>query len=153
MRTPREFGERVRLLREARDIKQTTVAQALGYAPSVENSPISKLERGALNLTLRKLFMLADTLGVEPAELFMPSPEAAPPAQNRLGEDTPAAAPVGVEMSPDARQALQRVAELLASANAEIRRRTMDQIEQLLAWKEKYDRQRSTGGAGDTVAS
>ena len=35
------------------------------------------------------------------------------------------------------------------------RRRTIEQMEQLLAWKEKYDRQRRAGGAGggDTLAS
>jgi transcriptional regulator with XRE-family HTH domain len=65
------FGTQVRMLRQRRGIKQTVLAAALGYSPTSANSMISKLERGKVNLTLEKIFALAEALQVSPAELFV----------------------------------------------------------------------------------
>jgi transcriptional regulator with XRE-family HTH domain len=70
--TPQQaFGKQVRMLRKRRGIKQTVLAAALGYSPTSANSMISKLERGKVNLTLEKIFVLAEALQVSPAELFV----------------------------------------------------------------------------------
>jgi transcriptional regulator with XRE-family HTH domain len=63
MRTMEEFGARVRMLRKQRGMDQEVIARALGYATSAKNSPISKLERGKLNLSLAKVFKLAEGSG------------------------------------------------------------------------------------------
>jgi transcriptional regulator with XRE-family HTH domain len=70
--TPQQaFGKRVRLLRQRQGIKQIVLAAALGYSPTSANSMISKLERGKVNLTLERIFALAEALHVSPAELFV----------------------------------------------------------------------------------
>lgn len=56
------LGATVTALRIKKGVSQAALAGRLGYSSSY----ISKLERGEMNPTLRTLFDLADSLGVEP---------------------------------------------------------------------------------------
>jgi transcriptional regulator with XRE-family HTH domain len=59
------LGAVVTELRIQNGVSQAALADRLGYSSSY----ISKLERGQMNPTLRTLFDLADSLGVEPDAL------------------------------------------------------------------------------------
>ena len=56
------LGAIVTKLRIKNGVSQAALAEKLGYSISY----ISKLERGQMNPTLRTLFDLADSLGIEP---------------------------------------------------------------------------------------
>jgi transcriptional regulator with XRE-family HTH domain len=56
------LGAAVTELRIRRGVSQAALADKLGYSISY----ISKLERGQMNPTLRTLFDLADSFGIEP---------------------------------------------------------------------------------------
>jgi transcriptional regulator with XRE-family HTH domain len=56
------LGATVTELRIRKGVSQAALADKLGYSISY----ISKLERGQMNPTLRTLFDLADSLGIEP---------------------------------------------------------------------------------------
>jgi transcriptional regulator with XRE-family HTH domain len=56
------LGATVTELRIRRGVSQAALADKLGYSVSY----ISKLERGQMNPTLRTLFDLADSFGIEP---------------------------------------------------------------------------------------
>jgi transcriptional regulator with XRE-family HTH domain len=56
------LGATVTKLRIRKGVSQAALAEKLGYSISY----ISKLERGQMNPTLRTLFDLADSLGIEP---------------------------------------------------------------------------------------
>ena len=56
------LGATVTELRIRKGVSQAALADKLGYSVSY----ISKLERGQMNPTLRTLFDLADSLGIEP---------------------------------------------------------------------------------------
>jgi transcriptional regulator with XRE-family HTH domain len=56
------LGATVTELRIKKGVSQAALADKLGYSVSY----ISKLERGQMNPTLRTLFDLADSLGIEP---------------------------------------------------------------------------------------
>jgi transcriptional regulator with XRE-family HTH domain len=59
------LGSIVTELRIRNGVSQAALADRLGYSSSY----ISKLERGHMNPTLRTLFDLADSLGIEPDAL------------------------------------------------------------------------------------
>jgi transcriptional regulator with XRE-family HTH domain len=59
------LGATVTELRIRRGVSQAALADKLGYSISY----ISKLERGQMNPTLRTLFDLADSFGIEPDAL------------------------------------------------------------------------------------
>lgn len=59
------LGATVTELRIRKGVSQAALADKLGYSISY----ISKLERGQMNPTLRTLFDLADSLGIEPDAL------------------------------------------------------------------------------------
>jgi transcriptional regulator with XRE-family HTH domain len=148
-----EFGARVRALRKQRGVDQEVIARALGYAVSAKNSPISKLKRGKLNLTLAKAFKLAEVLGVAPAELFMTPAELEAAAQSAAAG--PPGSPSDEVLTEADCQLVQRLADFLADAGPELRRRMTEQIETMQALKEKLTHQGGSGGAegGDTLAS
>ncbi|WP_063711445.1 helix-turn-helix domain-containing protein [Nocardia asiatica] len=62
----RAFGKRLRSLRENRGLSQTATAAAADLARGY----YSGVESGQHNISLDNLFALADTLGVDIAELF-----------------------------------------------------------------------------------
>jgi transcriptional regulator with XRE-family HTH domain len=141
MRTMAEFGARVRALRQQRGADQEVIARALGYAVSARNSPVSELERGQLNLSLAKIFKLAEVLEVTPAELF-----ATPGAREPAAPAPPVPAPSQAGFSEADRQLVERVMAFLAEAGPDLRRRLTDHMEALEALKDT--RQPQGGGAG-----
>ena len=62
----REFGDRVRELRQAREWTQEQLAESSG----LDRSYIAGIETGARNASLDVIVKLASGLGVTPAELF-----------------------------------------------------------------------------------
>ncbi len=60
------FGLRLRELRLARGLSQEALAQKAG----VDRTYVSSVERGRRNVSLEIIHLLADALGVHPAELL-----------------------------------------------------------------------------------
>lgn len=58
-----------RRLAEVRKSKGFTQEQ-LAYASGIDRSYVGKIERGQVNLTVRKLYILADCLNCHPRELL-----------------------------------------------------------------------------------
>nr|WP_297401759.1 helix-turn-helix transcriptional regulator [uncultured Marinobacter sp.] len=61
-----EFGKNLRSIRRARGLSQ----EQLAYSAGVDRSYLGKVERGKVNLTIEKLYALADTLGCSPKDLI-----------------------------------------------------------------------------------
>ena len=62
----KRFGDRVRELRRARNISQESLAHEAG----IDRGNLGNIERGVVNITLRRLYKIAEALGVEPHELL-----------------------------------------------------------------------------------
>lgn len=62
----KHVGERVRALREARDMSQGELAKVLGIQPT----NVSAIERGVRGLSLQQLAKLATALDVAPGEIL-----------------------------------------------------------------------------------
>lgn len=62
----RKFGQRLKELRLARNISQ----EELAFRAGLEFSQVSRIERGIINTSISHLFVLAETLEVEPFELL-----------------------------------------------------------------------------------
>jgi transcriptional regulator with XRE-family HTH domain len=62
----RQFGEKVRALREARGLSQ----EALAHAAGLHRTHVSLIERGQRCARLETIVNLAVALGVQPAELM-----------------------------------------------------------------------------------
>ena len=60
------FGERVRVLRQARGLSQETLALAAG----LDRTYIGGVERGERNISLLNIQKIAQALGVSPADLL-----------------------------------------------------------------------------------
>lgn len=60
-----EFGKRVRTAREELGWSQENLAEASG----LHWTYVSSIERGERNISLRNILKLAESLGVDPAEL------------------------------------------------------------------------------------
>lgn len=69
------FGQRLRQLRKARGLSQEDFAQKAG----IDRSYMGGVERGERNLSLENICLIADALGVEPAQLFLEWEESAKP--------------------------------------------------------------------------
>jgi transcriptional regulator with XRE-family HTH domain len=65
----RQFGEKVRELREARGLSQ----EALADAAQLHRTHISLIERGRRSVRLETVELLAIALGIEPAALMPPA--------------------------------------------------------------------------------
>ncbi len=61
------FGRRVRQLRKARGISQ----EAFALTIKIDRSYFGSIERGLRNVSLENICIIADGLGVPPAELLM----------------------------------------------------------------------------------
>ncbi|WP_418141460.1 helix-turn-helix domain-containing protein [Marinobacter sp. MA] len=61
----RRFGENLRALRKARGFSQEHLAHAAG----IDRSYVGKVERGEVNLTIEKLYLLAKAIGCSPKDL------------------------------------------------------------------------------------
>ena len=66
----KEIGERVRALRQARDMSQGQLALLLGVPPT----NVSAIERGVRGLSIHQLVKLAQALEVSPGEILNGQP-------------------------------------------------------------------------------
>ena len=69
-----DFGRRVREMRHVRRLTQEDLAAKSG----LDRSYVGQVERGERNISLENIGILADALGVSPAELLSP-PDASDP--------------------------------------------------------------------------
>jgi DNA-binding XRE family transcriptional regulator len=61
-----KLGENVRSMRRERGFSQDALALACG----LDRSYMGRIERGEVNITIEKLYMLAETLGCKPSKLL-----------------------------------------------------------------------------------
>ena len=61
------FGRRVRQLRKARGVSQ----EAFAHEIKIDRSYYGSIERGKRNVSLEHICLIANGLGVQPAELLM----------------------------------------------------------------------------------
>lgn len=68
MKDPRlvAFGERVRQIRKEKGLSQEALADLAG----IDRSYMGHIERGDQNITLTKIYQIADTLNMRVSELF-----------------------------------------------------------------------------------
>jgi len=60
------FGHNLRTIRQSRGFTQ----ERLAYVSGIDRSYVGKIERGQVNLTIDKLYLLAATLGCSPKDLI-----------------------------------------------------------------------------------
>jgi transcriptional regulator with XRE-family HTH domain len=72
------FGKRVRQLRKAKGVSQ----EAFAHSIKIDRSYFGSIERGERNVSLENICLIAEGLGVAPAELLtfdsLPDPESPP---------------------------------------------------------------------------
>ncbi|WP_152208688.1 helix-turn-helix domain-containing protein [Marinobacter changyiensis] len=61
----KRFGQNLRIVRKSRGLSQ----EHLAYAAGIDRSYVGKIERGEVNLTIEKLYLLAKTIGCSPKDL------------------------------------------------------------------------------------
>ncbi|MFJ3483161.1 helix-turn-helix domain-containing protein [Pseudomonas sp. NPDC090202] len=66
----KELGKKIRLARKLRGISQENLALMC----RVDRSYMGRIERGEANLTLEKLYQVAQSLDCEPSSLLPPPP-------------------------------------------------------------------------------
>ncbi|PPI82609.1 transcriptional regulator [Marinobacter maroccanus] len=62
----RRFGENLRAIRKARGFSQEHLAHAAG----IDRSYLGKVERGEVNLTIEKLYLLSKAIRCSPKDLI-----------------------------------------------------------------------------------
>ena len=62
----KRFGENLRTVRQSKGFSQ----EHLAYAAGIDRSYVGKIERGQVNLSIDKLYLLAKTLGCSPKDLI-----------------------------------------------------------------------------------
>jgi transcriptional regulator with XRE-family HTH domain len=121
------FGRRVRGLRQARGMKQDTLAEALHYR---SRTSISHIERGHEDPPLTKVLACALELGVHPHELFLEEPHA--DAMAALADQVPPRLrhllALWHTLAEDDREMLVGYGEVLHRGDAEIRRSMSEQL-------------------------
>ncbi|MAD94942.1 MAG: transcriptional regulator [Rhodobacteraceae bacterium] len=60
------LGERIRHVRKSRELSQ----DALALACNIDRSYMGRIERGEVNITVAKLYLIADVLACDPAFLL-----------------------------------------------------------------------------------
>jgi transcriptional regulator with XRE-family HTH domain len=63
----KKLGAQIKRLREAKKLS----LRELSYACDIDNSKISKIEKGQINITFTTMLQLAKALETEPSELLM----------------------------------------------------------------------------------
>jgi transcriptional regulator with XRE-family HTH domain len=63
----KKLGAQIKRLREAKNLS----LRELSYACDIDNSKISKIEKGQINITFTTMLQLAKALETEPSELLM----------------------------------------------------------------------------------
>lgn len=61
----KKFGENLRVVRKAKGFSQ----EQLAYTAGLDRSYVGKMERGQVNVTIEKIYVLARTLSCSPKEL------------------------------------------------------------------------------------
>jgi transcriptional regulator with XRE-family HTH domain len=64
------FGQNLRAIRKLKGFSQ----ERLAYESGIDRSYVGKIERGQVNVTIEKIYLLADCLECEPAELVLSRP-------------------------------------------------------------------------------
>lgn len=62
----KRFGQNLRAVRQSKGFSQEHLAHAAG----IDRSYVGKIERGQVNLSIEKLYLLAETLGCSPKDLI-----------------------------------------------------------------------------------
>jgi transcriptional regulator with XRE-family HTH domain len=121
------FGRRVRGLRQARRMKQDTLAEALSYS---SRTSISHIERGREDPPLTKILACAMELGVHPHELFLEEPHE--DALAALADQVPPLLrhllAIWQTLAEEDREVLVGYGEILQRGDTEIRRSVDDQL-------------------------
>lgn len=121
------FGRRVRGLRQARGMKQDTLAEALHYS---SRTSISHIERGREDPPLTKVLACALELGVHPHELFLEEPHE--DAMAALADQVPPLLrhllALWQSLAEDDREMLVGYGEVLHRGDAEIRQCMIEQL-------------------------
>ena len=65
----KKFGNRIKEIRQAKKLS----LRQLSYACDIDNSKISKIEKGQINITFTTILQLARALEIEPSELLLAS--------------------------------------------------------------------------------
>jgi transcriptional regulator with XRE-family HTH domain len=65
----KRFGQNLRTVRKSKGFSQ----ERLAYSAGIDRSYVGKIERGEVNLSLEKLYLLANTIGCSPKDL-VPEP-------------------------------------------------------------------------------
>ncbi|HNU47184.1 MAG TPA: helix-turn-helix transcriptional regulator [Bacteroidia bacterium] len=65
----KKMGNHIKRLREAKKLS----LRELSYACDIDNSKISKIEKGQVNITFTTILQLAKALEIEPSQLLMTS--------------------------------------------------------------------------------
>lgn len=65
----KKLGAQIKKLREAKNLS----LRELSYACDIDNSKISKIEKGQINITFTTILQLAKALEIEPSQLLMTS--------------------------------------------------------------------------------
>lgn len=63
----KKLGAQIKKLREAKNLS----LRELSYSCDIDNSKISKIEKGQINITFTTILQLAKALEVEPSQLLM----------------------------------------------------------------------------------
>ncbi len=63
----KKLGSNIKRLREAKNLS----LRELSYACDIDNSKISKIEKGQINITFTTILQLAKALEISPSELLM----------------------------------------------------------------------------------
>ncbi len=62
----KQFGEKIRAVRKSRGLSQDKLAEL----SKIDRSYIGRIDRGEVNITLDKLYTLADALACSPCDLL-----------------------------------------------------------------------------------
>jgi len=62
----KRFGQNLKAVRQSKGFSQEHLAHAAG----IDRSYVGKIERGQVNLSIEKLYLLAETLGCSPKDLI-----------------------------------------------------------------------------------
>lgn len=62
----KELGKKIRLARKAKGLSQDMFALSC----QIDRSYMGRIERGEVNLTVEKLYQIAENLGCDPAQLL-----------------------------------------------------------------------------------
>ena len=121
------FGRRVRGLRQAKGMKQDTLAEALTYS---SRTSISHIERGREDPPLTKILACAAALEVQPHELFLEEPRE--DAMAALADQVPPLLrhllAIWQTLAEEDREVLVGYGEVLRHGDAEIRQSVSNQL-------------------------